>query len=99
MARAARTTDPDIRALQDQVGDLGNQLSKLLTRAKQEGGNLAEAELTQLQEHLQGILADVKDKGHEAIAKVEETVRERPGTSLLTAFAAGAIIAGVLMRR
>jgi|GEM_PF-1885392 len=102
MARTASTSrnaDADIKALHNQVSELGNQLGALITRVKKDGGTLAEAELTQLQERLQGLLEDAKDKGQEAIALVEDTVRERPGTSLLTAFAAGAIITGLLLRR
>lgn len=98
-ATANRSTDAELRALHKEVSDLGSQLSTLLTRVKKDGGALAEAELTQLQDRLQGLLEEAKDKGQEAIAMVEDTVRERPGTSLLTAFAAGAIITGLLLRR
>ena len=100
----ARTTtrasaDPDLATLQAQVSELGDQLGSLLDRARQDGGTLAEAELSQLQAHLQTMMADMKDKGREVLVKVEDTVKERPGTSLLTAFAAGALLTGLLMRR
>lgn len=101
MARATprASTDADLATLQAQVADLGDQLGVLLTRAKQDGGTLAEAELSQLQDRVQIMLADIKDKGREALVKVEDTVKEHPGTSLLTAFAAGALLTGLLMRR
>jgi ElaB/YqjD/DUF883 family membrane-anchored ribosome-binding protein len=102
MARTAATnrgTDAELRALHNQVTELGSQLGALLSSVKKDGGSLAEAELTQLQERLQGLLEEARDKGQEAIAMVEDTVRERPGASLLTAFAAGAIITGLLLRR
>lgn len=100
MARATRSTpDTDLAALQAQVSELGDQLGSLLDRARQDGGSLAEAELSQLQARLQTMMADVKDKGREVLVRVEDTVKERPGTSLLTAFAAGALLTGLLMRR
>ncbi|WP_370155603.1 YqjD family protein [Ferrovibrio sp.] len=101
MARATTrsTPDADLAALQAQVSELGDQLGSLLDRARQDGGSLAEAELSQLQARLQTMMADVKDKGREVLVRVEDTVKERPGTSLLTAFAAGALLTGLLMRR
>ncbi|WP_341701935.1 hypothetical protein [Ferrovibrio sp.] len=101
MARATTrsTPDTDLAALQAQVSELGDQLGSLLDRARQDGGSLAEAELSQLQARLQTMMADVKDKGREVLVRVEDTVKERPGTSLLTAFAAGALLTGLLMRR
>ncbi|MFC3677396.1 DUF883 family protein [Ferrovibrio xuzhouensis] len=101
MARATTRTsaDPDLATLQAQVAEIGDQLGSLLTRAKQDGGALAEAELSQLQARVQAMMADMKDRGHEALVKVEDTVKEHPGTSLLTAFAAGALLTGLLMRR
>ncbi|MBX3456703.1 hypothetical protein [Ferrovibrio sp.] len=96
---ANRSVEADFRALHNQVAELGDQLGALLSKAKQEGGAAAEAELGLLQEKLNTLLADAKDKGQEAWNKVEDTVRERPGTSLVTAFAAGAILAGLLLRR
>ncbi len=94
-----RSPDAEMRALHNQVAELGDQLGALLTRVKQDGGQLAEAELGLLQEKLQVLLGDMKDKGREALASVEDTVRERPGTSLLAAFAAGAVLTGLLLRR
>ncbi|WP_428246954.1 hypothetical protein [Ferrovibrio sp.] len=100
MARATtRSPEAELKALHKDVAELGNQLSALLTKVKQNGGTLAEAELGLMQEHLQGLLAEAKDKGQEAITMVEDTVRERPGTSLLAAFAAGAVLTGLLLRR
>lgn len=101
MARATTRTsaDADLATLQAQVSEIGDQLGSLLTRAKQDGGALAEAELSQLQARVQAMMADIKDRGREAIVKVEDTVKEHPGTSLMTAFAAGALLTGLLMRR
>jgi len=101
MARAVHRTsgDANLAALQSQITEIGDQLGTLLDRAKRDGGTLAEAELSQLQARVQSMMADIKDKGHEAIVKVEDTVKEHPGTSLLTAFAAGALLTGLLMRR
>lgn len=96
---ANRGAETDLRALHSQVAELGDQLGHLLNQVKQNGGQLAEAELSQLQDKLTGLLDDAKDKGRDALATVEETVRERPGTSLLAAFAAGAVLTGLLLRR
>jgi ElaB/YqjD/DUF883 family membrane-anchored ribosome-binding protein len=101
MARATTraTADADLATLRNQVADIGDQIGTLLARAKQDGGTLAEAELNQLQDRIQTMMADIRDKGREAIVKVEDTVKEHPGTSLMTAFAAGALLTGLLMRR
>jgi ElaB/YqjD/DUF883 family membrane-anchored ribosome-binding protein len=101
MARTATraSADADLATLQTQVAEIGDQLGLLLNRAKQDGGALAEAELNQLQARIQDMAADIRAKGREAIVKVEDTVKEHPGTSLLTAFAAGALLTGLLMRR
>lgn len=102
MARANtanRSVEAEFRSLHNQVAELGDQLGSLLAKAKADGSEAAEAELSLLQEKLNGLLTDAKDKGQEAWNKVEDTVRERPGTSLVTAFAAGAILAGLLLRR
>ncbi|MEL3892305.1 hypothetical protein V6B08_18640 [Ferrovibrio sp. MS7] len=100
MARATtRNPEADLRALHKDVAELGSQLSSLLAKVKQSGGTLAEAELGLMQEHLQGLLTEAKDKGQEAISMVEDTVRERPAVSLLAAFAAGAVLTGLLLRR
>lgn len=96
--RAAATTGDDISVLRDQVSDIGSQLGTLLDRAKKDGTALAEAEIVALQEKLQELTSEFKDRGREAIDKVEETVREHPGGSLLAAFAAGALLA-VLLRK
>lgn len=96
--RAAATTGDDIDVLREQVSDIGSQLGVLLDRAKKDGTALAEAELVALQEKLQDVTSDLKDRGREALDRVEETVREHPGGSLLAAFAAGALLA-VLLRK
>lgn len=103
MARATtqRTTtrsDAELAQLRDQVGEIGNQLGDLLTKAKRDGTAIAEAELTELQARVQAIMADLKVQGREALDRVEETVKEHPGGSLLAAFAAGALLA-VLLRK
>lgn len=91
-------TDADIERLRSQVTEIGSELGVLLERAKKDGGALAEAELSQLQSRLQTLTGDLKERGIEAYGKVEETVKEHPGTSLLTAFAAGALLA-LLLRK
>jgi len=96
--RAAATTGDDIAVLRDQVSDIGSQLGTLLERAKKDGTALAEAEIVALQEKLQELTGDLKDRGREALDKIEETVQEHPGGSLLAAFAAGALLA-VLLRK
>ena len=96
--RAAATTGDDIAVLRDQVSDIGSQLGTLLERAKKDGTALAEAEIVALQEKLQELTSDFKDRGREALDKIEETVQEHPGGSLLAAFAAGALLA-VLLRK
>ncbi|WP_298728023.1 hypothetical protein [uncultured Ferrovibrio sp.] len=88
----------DITELRAQVSDLGNQLNSVIERARKEGGSIAQAELSQLQDRLQKLMTDVRDRGREALSSAENTVREHPGASLLTAFAAGALVA-LLLRR
>lgn len=95
---AAATTGDDIAVLRDQVSDIGSQLGTLLERAKKDGTALAEAEIVALQEKLQELTGDLKDRGREALDKIEETVQEHPGGSLLAAFAAGALLA-ILLRK
>lgn len=88
----------DINELRAQVSDIGAQLNSVLEKAKREGGAVAQAELSQLQDRLQTLMADAKTRGREALHKAEDTVKENPGTSLLVAFAAGALVA-LLLRR
>lgn len=96
--RAAATTGDDLTVLRDQVSDIGSQLGTLLERAKKDGTALAEAEIVALQEKLQELTSDFKDRGREALDKIEETVQEHPGGSLLAAFAAGALLAMLLRK-
>lgn len=98
MEPAQNRLDADISELRAQVSDLGSQLNTVLERAKKEGGSIAHAELSQLQDRLQRLMGDLKDRGREALTTAENTVKEHPGTSLLTAFAAGALVA-LLLRR
>lgn len=105
MARATTTAsrtpgqaEAELADIRAQVSDAGNQLSDIITRAKRDGTALAEAELSELQAKLQTILGDLKVQGREALGRVEETVKEHPTGSLLTAFAAGALLA-VLLRK
>lgn len=88
----------DLNELRAQVADIGAQLNTVLERAKKEGGSFAQAELAQLQERVQTLMGDMKEAGREAYSRAENTVREHPGTSLITAFALGALIA-LIMRR
>src|SRR3546814_20074165 len=92
MARATTRTsaDADLATLKTKVAEIGDQLGSLLTRAKQDGGALAEAELSQLQARVQAMMADITDRGQEAIVKERDTETENPGTALLQAFPAGA---------
>src|SRR3546814_19888443 len=100
MARATTRTsaDADLATLQTQVAEIGDQLGSLLTRAKQDGGALAEAELSQPQARVQAMMADIQARRHEPIVKVEDTVQKHQGTPLLTAFAPGALPTGLLLR-
>lgn len=95
---SAATAEGDIAVLRDQVADIGSQLGVLLERAKKDGTALAEAEIIALQSKLQELTGDLKDRGREALDKLEETVQEHPGGSLLAAFAAGALLA-LLLRK
>lgn len=90
--------DADLNELRAQVSEIGGQLSSLLDRAKRDGGAIAEAELSHLQARLNSLMSDVRMRGREYIARAENTVREHPGTSLLAAFAAGAVLT-LLLRR
>jgi len=96
--RRTATPEGDLTVLRDQVSEIGGQLGALLERAKKDGTALAEAEIVALQGRLQELTGDLKDRGREALDKIEETVQEHPGGSLLAAFAAGALLA-VLLRK
>jgi ElaB/YqjD/DUF883 family membrane-anchored ribosome-binding protein len=96
--RRARNPEAELADLRGQVLDLGNELGVLVSRAKTDGTALAEAELTQLQNRIAELGGDLKDRGREAIDRIEETVQEHPAGSLLAAFAAGAVLS-LLLRR
>lgn len=96
--RRARSPEAELADLRSQVLDLGNEFGALVTRAKTDGSALAEAELAQLQSRIVELGGSLKDHGREAIDRIEETVQENPGTSLLAAFAAGAVLT-LLLRR
>ena len=96
--RGESRSQADLGELRAQVSELGTQLSSLLDRAKRDGGAIAEAELNQLQVRLNDLMADVRVRGREYMARAENTVREHPGTSLLAAFAAGAVLT-LLLRK
>ena len=90
--------EADLHELRSQVSEIGGQLSSLLDRAKRDGGAIAEAELTHLQTQLNTLMGDMKMRGREYMMRAENTVRENPGTSLLAAFAAGAVLT-LLLRK
>lgn len=90
--------EDDIPALRDQVAEIGSQLTALLDNARTGGTALAEAELSALQSRLQDIGTDLRDRGREALGRVEDTVKEHPAGSLLAAFAAGALLVALLRR-
>ncbi|MEK9968609.1 MAG: hypothetical protein VW600_05705 [Ferrovibrio sp.] len=96
--RRARSPEAELADLRSQVMDLGNEFGTLVTRAKSDGTALAEAELAQLQTRILELGGDLKDRGREAIDRIEETVQEHPAGSLLAAFAAGAVLS-LLLRR
>lgn len=95
---AAAAAEADLAELRDQVSDIGTQFGALISRAKKDGTALAEAELSELQTRIQSLAGDWKDRGREALGRVEETVKEHPGSSLLAAFAAGAVLT-LLLRK
>ena len=90
--------EADLAELREQVSDIGTQLGALISRAKKDGTALAEEELSELQNRIQSLTGDWKDRGREALVRVEETVKEHPGSSLLAAFAAGAALT-LLLRK
>lgn len=90
--------EADLNELRSQVSEIGTQLSSLLDRAKRDGGAIAEAELSHLQERLNSLMSDIKVRGRDYMHRAENTVRENPGTSLLAAFAAGAVLT-LLLRK
>lgn len=90
--------EADLSELRAQVSEIGTQLSSLLDRAKRDGGAIAEAELSQLQTRLNDLMADIRVRSREYMTRAENAVREHPGTSLLAAFAAGAVLA-LIMRK
>lgn len=90
--------EADLHELRSQVSEIGGQLSSLLDRAKRDGGAIAEAELNQLQVRLNSLMTDMRMRGREYMTRAEDTVREHPGTSLLAAFAAGAVLT-LLLRK
>ena len=96
--RRIRSPEAELAELRGQVFDLGSELGALVSRAKTDGTALAEAELSQLQNRIIELGGDLKDRGREAIDRIEETVQEHPATSLLAAFAAGAMIT-LLLRK
>ncbi|MCW0236466.1 MAG: hypothetical protein OJJ21_22910 [Ferrovibrio sp.] len=96
--RRIRSPEAELAELRGQVLDLGSELGALVSRAKTDGTALAEAELSQLQNRIIELGGDLKDRGREAIDRIEETVQEHPATSLLAAFAAGAMIT-LLLRK
>ncbi|WP_341910478.1 hypothetical protein [Ferrovibrio terrae] len=104
MATATRTRrrtpspEAELAELRGQVVDIGSEITALIGRAKKDGTALAEAELTQLQNRIVELGGDLKDRGREAIDRIEETVQEHPAGSLLAAFAAGALIT-LLLRK
>jgi ElaB/YqjD/DUF883 family membrane-anchored ribosome-binding protein len=96
--RRARTPEAELADLRTQVMDLGNDFGELVSRAKNGGTALAEAELAQLQARIAELGSNLKDHGREAIDRIEETVQEHPAGSLLAAFAAGALLTVLLKR-
>lgn len=90
--RRTRSPEAELADLRSQVMELGNDLGALVSRAKTDGTALAEAELAQLQSRIVELGGDLKERGREAIDRIEETVQEHPAVSLLAAFAAGAMI-------
>ena len=90
--------EADLAELREQVSDIGTQLGTLISRAKKDGTALAEAELSELQTRIQALAGDWKERGREALGRVEDTVKEHPGSSLLAAFAAGAALT-LLLRK
>ncbi len=95
---AVTAAQTDLSELRDEVADIGSQLGALISRAKKDGTVLAEAELAELQSRIQTLAGDWKDRGREALGRVEDTVKEHPAGSLLAAFAAGALLT-VLLRK
>ncbi|PJI37827.1 hypothetical protein [Ferrovibrio sp.] len=96
--RRPRSPEAELSDLRNQVMELGNDFGTLVSRAKNDGTALAEAELAQLQSRILDLGSNLKDHGREAIDRIEETVQEHPAGSLLAAFAAGALLT-VLLRR
>ncbi|MDF1586162.1 hypothetical protein [Marinimicrococcus flavescens] len=98
----AETADR-LKASYEQLRRDVDQLRQELLAAGGERGAAArtavERRLEAMRHELEGLPAELREKGQATAARVEAVVRERPVTSLLAAFGIGMLIAHLLERR
>ncbi|MBL8630631.1 MAG: hypothetical protein JNM81_13430 [Rhodospirillaceae bacterium] len=85
--------------LREELELIGSQIAHLSERTLGEGHEKLNEEV----EHLKGTFEELLERAHDTAASgldsLGERVQERPVESLLGAFAAGAILAALLVRR
>lgn len=101
-----RTSEADLRNLQEELAQLREDVSRLagtlaelgrkgLEDVKSVGADRVE----ELRRELERVSREVQQRSRDALSGVEESVRERPFTSVLLAFGLGLILSRLLLDR
>lgn len=105
-ARSEKGNEVDLSALQEELAQLredvariAGTLAELGRKGVEEVKSAGADRVEELRRELEQVSREVQRRGRDAVAGVEETVRERPFTSVLLAFGLGLILSRLLLDR
>lgn len=85
--------------LRDELEMIGAQIAHLGERTVGEGQEKLNEELIRLKETFEDLVERAEDKTYESIDNVTHKIQERPMEAILASFAAGAVLAALIVRR
>jgi len=94
--KAAKSAEGTLR---EEIEALGAQIARLGERSVEQGQDRVAEEVDRLKAGVEALLDRLGKQGESVVDTVTDTVRNRPITSLVGAFATGVVLSALLSRR